>query len=251
MSEDLTNLTVDLVKAHLVQNRMSHRDVPAFINDVYSTLAQLGGASVTRAPVASTADVLADDSAAQAPIAAEPTPTEPEAEPEAAAEAEVAGPQKVAPVLHDDISDPAFKGLDPWLAVRINRKMATKLNAKNKPHPTVYRDKLICLEDGAEVKLLRPYVEKRFGLTFAEYMDKWHLPDDYPTAPPAYLEAKRAAAKASGLGVTTRAKREKRGATKTVTAKTAKATKTPKAATAPTATTGRGARGKKRAAPLV
>ena len=116
---------------------------------------------------------------------------------------------RVAPVLHDDISDPAFEGLDPWLAKRISPKMAGKLDPANAVHPTVFPDYIICLEDGETVKLLRPYVQKRFGLAFNEYLDKWNLPDDYPTAPPKYLEAKRAAAKASGLGVTTRAHREK------------------------------------------
>src|SRR3546814_20042696 len=83
---------------------------------------------------------------------------------------------------------------------------------KNKIHPTIFEDKLICLEDGSEVKLLRSYVKKNFKLDFHQYMSKWNLPSDYPTAPAEYVNKKREIAKKTGLGVTTRANRENRAA---------------------------------------
>src|SRR3546814_19623168 len=88
-------------------------------------------------------------------------------------------PSDVAPIRDEDISDPRFKGIDPWLAKRISPGLAEKLNPKNKIHPTIFEDKLICLEDGSEVKLLRSYVKKNFKLDFHQYMSKWNLPSDY------------------------------------------------------------------------
>ena len=110
-------------------------------------------------------------------------------------------------ILNSDITGPEFEGIDPWLAARITPRTAGKLNKDWKIHPTVFPDHLVCLEDGESVKLLRAYLKKRYDLSFVEYLDRWNLPDDYPTAPPNYLAAKREMAKAAGLGVTTRGAR--------------------------------------------
>lgn len=243
MHNDLVSLSVELAKAHLMQNRMSFRDVPGFVRDIHEVLRQLDNAG-SAAPVSATPSVSASAAAtprrvavnprAAAPaIAAPATLTAPEVAaetvPATAAESGNVGASRIAPIIHDDISDPAFKGLDPWLAKRITAKMASKLDPKNKIHPTIYPDDIICLEDGQKVRLLRPYVQKRFGLAFNDYIDKWNLPDDYPTAPPKYLEAKRAAAKASGLGVTTRARRESKSVAAPAKTKRAARTTTPKA----------------------
>src|SRR3546814_15593794 len=60
--------------------------------------------------------------------------------------------------------------------------------------------------------LFRSYVKKNFKLDFHQYMSKWNLPSDYPTAPAEYVNKKREIAKKTGLGVTTRANRENRAA---------------------------------------
>jgi predicted transcriptional regulator len=57
------------------------------------------------------------------------------------------------------------------------------------------------------VKLLRAYLRKNHGMNVADYIDRWRLPANYPTAPAKYLEGKRAQAKASGLGVSLRGAR--------------------------------------------
>lgn len=179
MASDLLEMTVDLTKAYLNQNQLSGAEVPEFIRSIHETLMDLR----TKRAVSETE----------------------------AAEVQPSG-GLVAPIRDENIDDAAYKGLDPWLAMRISPSMASKLNAQNKPHPTVFQDRIICLEDGKEVKLLRAYLKKNFNLEFRDYVSRWNLPANYPTAPPAYLATKRAIAKKTGLGVTTRAHREKRAA---------------------------------------
>ena len=45
-------------------------------------------------------------------------------------------------------------------------------------------DYLICLEDGKRVKMLKPYLARRFGMTPDEYRNRWGLPLSYPMTPP-------------------------------------------------------------------
>jgi len=58
---------------------------------------------------------------------------------------------------------------------------------------------LVCLEDGARVKVLKRYL-RRFGLTTTDYRKKWGLPADYPMVAPAYSKMRRRMAKEIGLG---------------------------------------------------
>ncbi len=223
MTSDLLAMSVELTRAHLTQNQMSHEDVPEFLKSIHATLRELsetGKAKGQETPLAAP-----EAAAAAAPAAPEAAPTGQTDETTSAAsttkDIEVDQPShKVAPIRDEDISDPAYKGIDPWLAKRISPSFAKELNPKNKIHPTVFPDYLICLEDGKRVKLLRAYVRKNFDLEFHEYIDKWNLPTDYPTAPASYVEAKRKMAKATGLGVTTRANREKGAAAARTHAKT-------------------------------
>lgn len=64
---------------------------------------------------------------------------------------------------------------------------------------SVRPDHLVCLEDGAKVKMLKRYL-RRFDLTPADYRAKWGLPADYPMVAPNYAEKRRAIAVAGGLG---------------------------------------------------
>jgi predicted transcriptional regulator len=43
---------------------------------------------------------------------------------------------------------------------------------------------IVCLEDGAKVKALAPYIKRRYQLTPEQYRARWSLPDDYPMVPP-------------------------------------------------------------------
>jgi len=64
---------------------------------------------------------------------------------------------------------------------------------------SIKRDYLICLEDGAKVKILKRYL-MRFGLTPEAYRTKWGLSPGYPMVAPAYAERRSALAKQFGLG---------------------------------------------------
>ncbi|PZP19004.1 MAG: transcriptional regulator [Sphingomonas hengshuiensis] len=77
---------------------------------------------------------------------------------------------------------------------------------EKKPEPavsvrkSVTSDFIICLEDGKKFKSLKRHLRIQYGLTPAEYRQKWNLPADYPMVAPSYAEARSALAKASGLG---------------------------------------------------
>jgi len=215
MSQDILELSVTLATAHLAQNRMAAGEVPAFIESIHATLDKLSkGASAGRAiETAPSAGAREEGPAAAAESRTEAAPaglSRSEASEEAVVTDQPAPPSKIAVVRNADISDPVFKGLDPWLAARISEHTASKLDPNNSIHPSVYRDKLICLEDGKQVSLLRPYIRTRFQMTPAEYIEKWNLPDDFPFAPPAYIEAMQKFAAATGLGKKVRANREKK-----------------------------------------
>ena len=68
---------------------------------------------------------------------------------------------------------------------------------------SIQHDALICLEDGAKLKVLTRYLV-RFGLTPETYRAKWGLPRDYPMVAPAYAARRSALAKQFGLGTASR-----------------------------------------------
>ena len=71
---------------------------------------------------------------------------------------------------------------------------AVSIRASIKP------DHLVCLEDGAKVKMLKGYIRRNFGLTPDEYRAKWGLPKDYPMVAPNYAARRSELAKEIGLG---------------------------------------------------
>ena len=68
------------------------------------------------------------------------------------------------------------------------------------PKKSIFPDFLVCLEDGAHVKMLRRYLMSRFNLTPDQYRAKWGLPSDYPMVAPNYAKKRSALAKEFGLG---------------------------------------------------
>jgi predicted transcriptional regulator len=78
--------------------------------------------------------------------------------------------------------------------------------APEKPEPavpikkSVGQDFIVCLEDGKKMKVLKRYLQTRYGMTPAEYRRRWGLPSDYPMVAPAYAERRSAMAKQFGLG---------------------------------------------------
>ncbi|WP_454883037.1 MucR family transcriptional regulator [Sphingomonas oryzagri] len=65
---------------------------------------------------------------------------------------------------------------------------------------SVKHDYIVCLEDGAKLKMLKRYLRTRFNMTPEEYRAKWKLPRDYPMVAPAYAETRKELAKKIGLG---------------------------------------------------
>ncbi|HEX6860460.1 MAG TPA: MucR family transcriptional regulator [Caulobacteraceae bacterium] len=65
---------------------------------------------------------------------------------------------------------------------------------------SVTDDYIICLEDGAKLKMLKRYLRSRYNLSPEEYRRKWGLPADYPMVAPAYAARRSDFAKQIGLG---------------------------------------------------
>lgn len=75
---------------------------------------------------------------------------------------------------------------------------------KQKPAVAISRsiadDYLICLEDGAKLKLLKRYLRSRFGMSPDDYRRKWNLPPEYPMVAPVHSRQRSDNAKHMGLG---------------------------------------------------
>ncbi|MDB5439733.1 MAG: MucR family transcriptional regulator [Caulobacteraceae bacterium] len=75
---------------------------------------------------------------------------------------------------------------------------------KQKPAVAISRsvqdEYIVCLEDGARLKMLKRYLGARYQMTPDDYRRKWGLPDDYPMVAPAYAAKRSAYAKKIGLG---------------------------------------------------
>lgn len=75
---------------------------------------------------------------------------------------------------------------------------------KQKPAAPISRsvqdDYIICLEDGAKLKMLKRYLRSRFNLSPDDYRRKWGLPPDYPMVAPAYAARRSEFARKIGLG---------------------------------------------------
>jgi predicted transcriptional regulator len=65
---------------------------------------------------------------------------------------------------------------------------------------SIKHDYIVCLEDGAKLKMLKRYLRTNFDMSPEEYRAKWQLPKDYPMVAPAYAETRRNLANAIGLG---------------------------------------------------
>ena len=65
---------------------------------------------------------------------------------------------------------------------------------------SVHDDYIICLEDGAKLKMLKRYLRSRFNLSPEEYRRRWGLPPEYPMVAPVYAARRSDFAKKIGLG---------------------------------------------------
>jgi predicted transcriptional regulator len=65
---------------------------------------------------------------------------------------------------------------------------------------SVTADFIICLEDGKKLKMLKRHLMSTYGMTPADYREKWDLPRDYPMVAPNYAATRSQLAKKIGLG---------------------------------------------------
>jgi predicted transcriptional regulator len=66
---------------------------------------------------------------------------------------------------------------------------------------TVFGDRLICMEDGLTMKMLKRHLLTVHGMTPEEYRAKWNLPTDYPMVAADYAKLRSSLAVQSGLGL--------------------------------------------------
>lgn len=99
------------------------------------------------------------------------------------------------PKLIGDIHT-ALRSLGAAVPVEAEKKLEPAVSVRK----SISADFIICLEDGKKFKSLKRHIRTQYGLTPAEYRQKWNLPADYPMVAPSYAEARSALAKASGLG---------------------------------------------------
>ncbi len=65
---------------------------------------------------------------------------------------------------------------------------------------SVFKDYIICLEDGKRFKSLKRHLMTHYGLTPDQYRTKWALKSDYPMVAPEYSASRSQLAKDMGLG---------------------------------------------------
>ena len=110
-------------------------------------------------------------------------------------------------VMHNTVAPDALPGLirDVYAtvsslgAVPTEAELVVELKPAVPINKSITPDYLICLEDGARLKLLKRHLAQ-LGLTPAEYRAKWGLPDEYPMVAPNYAKQRSELAKGIGLG---------------------------------------------------
>ena len=73
-------------------------------------------------------------------------------------------------------------------------KPAVSVRASVKPN------KVVCLDCGTELQMLKRHLMTHHNMTPDEYKARWSLPADYPLVAPNYAEKRRDLAKKIGLG---------------------------------------------------
>ncbi|MCR9270801.1 MAG: Ros/MucR family transcriptional regulator [Henriciella sp.] len=108
------------------------------------------------------------------------------------------------------VSNNAISAADlPALLTQVHQKLGELAQDEvvaPKPEPAVPIKKsvtdhyIICLEDGAKLKMLKRYLRTRYNLTPDQYRKRWGLPADYPMVAPEYARRRSDFAKKIGLG---------------------------------------------------
>lgn len=117
---------------------------------------------------------------------------------------------QAADIVAAYVSNNAISAADlPSLLTTVHQKLgelAIEGGEAERPDPAVPIKKsvtdhhIICLEDGAKLKMLKRYLRTRYNLTPDEYRKRWGLPADYPMVAPEYARRRSDFAKKIGLG---------------------------------------------------
>lgn len=108
------------------------------------------------------------------------------------------------------VSNNAISATDlPGLLKVVHGKLSELADASTeapRPDPAVPIKKsvtdhhIICLEDGAKLKMLKRYLRTHYDMSPDEYRARWGLPADYPMVAPEYARRRSDFAKKIGLG---------------------------------------------------
>ncbi|MEM9178788.1 MAG: MucR family transcriptional regulator [Pseudomonadota bacterium] len=117
---------------------------------------------------------------------------------------------QAAEIVAAYVSNNAISASDlPDLLTTVHQKLgelSVEGSEAERPEPAVPIKKsvtdhhIICLEDGAKLKMLKRYLRTRYNLTPEEYRKRWGLPADYPMVAPEYARRRSDFAKKIGLG---------------------------------------------------
>jgi predicted transcriptional regulator len=98
------------------------------------------------------------------------------------------------PALIESVFGALSKTTEPLVVDALAQEPAVSIRSSIKP------DYLVCLEDGAKLKMLKRYLRTNYDMSPEDYRAKWKLPRDYPMVAPNYAETRRALAHKIGLG---------------------------------------------------
>ncbi len=69
---------------------------------------------------------------------------------------------------------------------------------------SVFRDHLVCLEDGKKLKMLKRHLKTAYNMTPEQYRERWGLGPEYPMVAPDYARHRSSLARKIGLGTRAR-----------------------------------------------
>jgi len=99
----------------------------------------------------------------------------------------------------------ALAGLGQEAAVVASEPLKPAVSVRSSVKP----DKIVCLDCGMELKMLKRHLMTHHGMSPDDYRARWSLPNDYPLVAPNYANTRRELAVKIGLGRKPGAKRGK------------------------------------------
>lgn len=180
---------VDIVSASLLANPMDSKDVPSFLEDIFSELQSFKKNFDERFP---DADSIPDVSLSVTPATAKlpsvaPAPSDVSSASLLSSIEEQAATPLSAPEAVETVA-PAPKAA-PKAPKKAGRPRG-RPKAIARVDDSIQKDVLVCLEDNKKVRDLAEHLAKRHGMTPADYRKKHGLPDSYPMLPPAQITKK-------------------------------------------------------------